>query len=422
MYRHKKRNTVSFLAVLLVLALVITGCGSTANVVDRSYELPAVPADPPQAPGVQAPEGMDNAVPIEAHLNYIDTFELMALYAKTSPISQVRQKYEQYSPEWGFVIVDSRPVARYNEAHINGAINIPDAQFEEFAHRLPEDKDKMLIFYCGGWHCPLSPASANKAIEMGYTNVWVYQEGTDAWTEENNYYVTTPEYVATKITDDYMMGADTKPVIIIDARPYASWFQSHIPLSYPIDDSVFTKFARTFPTDKSTEIIIYCGGFFCGKSHAEARLLRSMGYTNIKVLAGGMPAWNSAGLPTFGAQAGGVSFDITGGKPNLALPPGEWQKKFNEVSNKVVVDVRTTEERAAGAIPNSVHIVDRDILANPNIILERLPADKNVTVLIHCAAGARAAGVADKFYELGYENTFYLNSAIRISSDGSFEF
>lgn len=151
-------------------------------------------------------------------------------------------------------------------------------------------------------------------------------------------------------------------------------------------------------------------------------MLRSIGYTDVKVLAGGLPAWKAAGLPTFGTDSGGVSFDISGGKPNLGLAAGEWQKKFNESANKVVVDVRTADERNFGAITNSVQIVDKDILANPSIISQKLPADKNVVVLIHCASGARAAGVAEKFVEQGYKNTFYLNGPIKISADGSFGF
>lgn len=420
MYRHKSWRFSSLLAIMLAMVVLISGCAPAANVMVRDYQVPLQPIDPPAPAAVKAPEGIENAVPVEPQLNYIDTKQLMAIYHDAKPISQNRTKYEEYATDWDFVIVDSRPVGKYNEAHINGAINIPDAQFEEFANRLPEDKTIKLIFYCGGWTCPLSPASANKAIALGYTDVLVYQEGTEGWFAAHNYFVTTPEYVATKITEDYMMNA-AKPIKIIDARPYASYFQAHIPMAYPIDDSIFSQFSKSFPTDKSTEIIIYCGGFFCAKSHNEAKLLLSLGYTDIKVLAGGLPAWKQAGMPTFGTESSGISFDISGGKANLALNAADWKKKF-DAGNVVVVDVRTEDERATGAITNSVHIVDKDILADASIIKSKLPADKNVTVLIHCASGARASGVAAKFVEQGYANSFYLNNAIKISADGSFSF
>jgi rhodanese-related sulfurtransferase len=46
---------------------------------------------------------------------------------------------------------------------------------------LPADKNKLLVFYCGGLHCKLSHKSAAKAIDMGYTNVKVFAEGYPAW-------------------------------------------------------------------------------------------------------------------------------------------------------------------------------------------------------------------------------------------------
>ena len=46
---------------------------------------------------------------------------------------------------------------------------------------LPSDKGTELIYYCGGYKCPLSPKSANKASALGYTKVKLYQPGYPAW-------------------------------------------------------------------------------------------------------------------------------------------------------------------------------------------------------------------------------------------------
>jgi hypothetical protein len=56
------------------------------------------------------------------------------------------------NPEADYVLVDSRPAARYAEAHIPGAISIPVEKMSELAPTLlPQDsKDKLLILYCGG--------------------------------------------------------------------------------------------------------------------------------------------------------------------------------------------------------------------------------------------------------------------------------
>ena len=82
------------------------------------------------------------------------------------------------------VIIDARPAARkYDAGHVPTAINIPTRKFDELAHMLPQDKSTQLIFYCGGLKCPLSPKGAAKAIELGYTDVMLFQAGYPAWVE-----------------------------------------------------------------------------------------------------------------------------------------------------------------------------------------------------------------------------------------------
>ncbi|MCK8817017.1 hypothetical protein MWH28_06480 [Natroniella sulfidigena] len=204
----------------------------------------------------------EDIVPKDPELNYINTETLMRLMSHVSPTSTMRESYDEYMPEWGFVVVDSRPEGRYDEGHINGAINIPDGQFEESAHLLPDDKEKKLIFYCGGLHCPLSANSARKAMEMGYQNVYVYQEGTPAWREAGNYFTTTAEHLETLIGDDAVSDPARKPYMIIDSRPYNSYFNEHIPNSVSMDVDIFKeKYKGAMPRDKDIEIIVYCGGF-----------------------------------------------------------------------------------------------------------------------------------------------------------------
>ena len=139
-------------------------------------------------------------------------------------------------------------------------------------------------------------------------------------------------------------------------------------------------------------------------------------------MAGGLPAWKSAGLPTFGMKSTGGSFDVSAGKVNRGITPATFTEKLEKGSNVAVIDVRSADERSHGAIPGSIHIPDGEIHANPQAIAGKLPKDKSTTLLIHCASGARAAGVVDKIADLGYENTFYLENKIVITPDGSYSF
>ncbi|MCB2148694.1 MAG: rhodanese-like domain-containing protein [Deltaproteobacteria bacterium] len=99
--------------------------------------------------------------------------------------------YPAVSAEWvksqidkgaDMVLVDSRPKkAKYDKGHIPSAISIPDTYFDDQKDQLPSDKNKLLVFYCGGLKCKLSHKSAAKAIDMGYTNVKVFADGYPAW-------------------------------------------------------------------------------------------------------------------------------------------------------------------------------------------------------------------------------------------------
>lgn len=103
----------------------------------------------------------------------------------------VAGNYPAVSVEWvkaevdkgaGIVVIDARPKKpKYDKGHIPGAISIPDSQFDKYKDQLPVDKSKTLVFYCGGFKCPLSHKSAKKALAMGYTKVKVFDAGYPAW-------------------------------------------------------------------------------------------------------------------------------------------------------------------------------------------------------------------------------------------------
>ena len=80
------------------------------------------------------------------------------------------------------LLVDSRPKkTKFDKGHIPGAVSIPDSEFEQMTGQLPQDKNKLLIFYCEGYQCKLSHKSAQRAIALGYTNVKVYSAGYPEW-------------------------------------------------------------------------------------------------------------------------------------------------------------------------------------------------------------------------------------------------
>ena len=49
------------------------------------------------------------------------------------------------------MIIDARPKrAKYDKGHIPMAVSIPDSKFDKMTDKLPQDKNALLVYYCGG--------------------------------------------------------------------------------------------------------------------------------------------------------------------------------------------------------------------------------------------------------------------------------
>lgn len=92
------------------------------------------------------------------------------------------------------LIVDTMPLeASYQKRHIPGAkqmeFPIPEmkdmdgAKKAEFLKLLGEDKDRMLVFYCGFTECTRSHNAGMWAVKLGYTNVYRFPGGIEGWAQ-----------------------------------------------------------------------------------------------------------------------------------------------------------------------------------------------------------------------------------------------
>jgi len=71
--------------------------------------------------------------------------------------------------EEGYIILDTRTQAEYDEGHIPGAIVISHDEIEEKAEQLLPDKDQLLLVYCRSGR--RSKLAAEALVELGYTNI-----------------------------------------------------------------------------------------------------------------------------------------------------------------------------------------------------------------------------------------------------------
>ena len=81
----------------------------------------------------------------------------------------------------------------------------------------------------------------------------------------------------------------------IDVREDREWAAGHAAGAIHLSKGIMERDIETKAPDKSTQMVLYCGGEF--RSALAAGALRTMGYTNVISLDGGWRAWNEAGLP-----------------------------------------------------------------------------------------------------------------------------
>lgn len=82
---------------------------------------------------------------------------------------------------------------------------------------------------------------------------------------------------------------------LIDVREDREWEAGHARGAEHLGKGVIERDIERLIPDKSTELILYCGGGY--RSALACDNLQRMGYTNVYSLAGGWRAWKEAGAP-----------------------------------------------------------------------------------------------------------------------------
>lgn len=304
------------------------------------------------------------------------------------------------------VLIDARPEAKYIKSTIPSSLNIPDTKYEKFKNVLNDiPKTKELIVYCGGYKCGKSPKLANMLIKDGFKNVKVYPGGEPEWIKKSYKEVSLAVVKAAQSKNS---------ALIVDARPYKKFLSETIPGSIAIPDTSLEELKGRFPVNYSEKIIVFCGGYVCGKSHKVAKKLVGMGYKDVNVFAAGMPEWKKEGLATTKSASKNVEkkedsktkFSKNGLKlgPDEGTVDGEWfAKLLNEgkvPSYVQIIDVTSPEEFNSGHLKGAINIEAEKLTAKE--LLAKLP--KNKTVVFNCTAGGRSteawAKLSDEKYDV----------------------
>ncbi|MEM1201474.1 MAG: rhodanese-like domain-containing protein, partial [Pseudomonadota bacterium] len=156
---------------------------------------------------------------------------------------------------------------------------------------------------------------------------------------------------------------------------------------------------KTVPR-KETEIVL-CDDGDGAAARAQAAL-QDFGYSNIKILAGGVSAWAVSGYHVFSGvniigKAFGEYLEKAAGTPRITAE--DLNKRTQDGEHIYLLDSRTPGEHSNFCIPGALSC------PNGEMVYRALPsAPANATVVVHCAGRTRSILGAQTLIEAGLAN------------------
>jgi rhodanese-related sulfurtransferase len=293
-----------------------------------------------------------------------------------------------------FLLVDSRPAGRYNEAHLPGAVSVPLDALEKAGEKLlPADRGTTLVFYCGGLSCGLSPKSAAIAVKLGFKDVRMFPEGEPGWKK-----LAYP-------LEASLTFVKTGNIVLVDLRSAEKASAGHIPRAVNIPAPALSGASDRFPEYTGAPVVFYSDNE--SELNAALELMRDWGYPNATVFPGGANAWRSAGNQLVNGPA------PTKIQYARKLADGEVSiKEFEEIvklGSRLVIDARTAEEFGKGHFPKAMNIPSEEIAVR----YAEIPA--GTQAVIHCSTGTRAEMAYDVLKERGIKAQ-YLAANVEFAS------
>ncbi|MEE3622610.1 rhodanese-like domain-containing protein [Nitrospirillum sp. BR 11752] len=195
-----------------------------------------------------------------------------------------------------------------------------------------------------------------------------------------------------------------RELALLDVReedPYAHahpLFAANLPLSR-LELEVLDRVPR-----RDTAIVLYDNGE--GLAERAAARLADLGYTNVRLLAGGLEGWRAAGYEVFRdvnvpSKAFGELVETEAHTPSLSAP--EVKGLLDEQADVVVLDSRRFEEYRTMSIPTGTSVPGAELVLRART----LAPDPATTIIVNCAGRTRSLIGAQSLRNAGVPNPVY---------------
>ena len=188
---------------------------------------------------------------------------------------------------------------------------------------------------------------------------------------------------------------------LLDLRERAAYERGHIFRATALPRRLLEFRLPQLVTGRATPLVL------CDDDGAMSGLaaptLAAMGYTDVRILQGGLQGWRAAGRPL--VQGLNVESKVFGEQMLRAnktpqIGPHELKKRIDAGEDMVIVDSRTPEEYHRGCVPGSVSMPGGELVLR----ITELVKNPEQTIVVHCGGRTRSYIGAESVRRLGLPN------------------
>ena len=196
----------------------------------------------------------------------------------------------------GAQVLDTREPGEFAAAHLAGTQNIGlGGQYATWAGSVLDPKRPIAIVAEAG----REQESALRLGRIGFDNVVGYLADVHSLEARPDLRVTT-ERLSPAVAAERLLSS--APPVIVDVRTPTEFGAKRIDGAVPMPLSRLAERARELPHDRP--LLVHCAGGY--RSSIAASLLQQQGFAQVSELAGGIAAWEAAGLPVVQAAGSGI--------------------------------------------------------------------------------------------------------------------
>ncbi len=198
-----------------------------------------------------------------------------------------------------------------------------------------------------------------------------------------------------------VMLRDGGELALLDVREEGQFGMGHMLYAVPAPYSVLERGLGALVPRRTARVVLVDDGD--GVSTRAAARMAAVGYTDVAVLAGGLPAWAAAGYEIFQgvnvpSKAFGEVVEVTAHTP--AIPAEELAAMQARGDDIVVLDGRTPEEFNRMSIPGAMSVPNAELVYR----IHDIAPDPATTVVVNCAGRTRSIIGAQALINAGVPN------------------